>query len=73
MSNLLKSNLLQVEKGAMVAAGAIVQPGTVVPEGQVWAGNPAKFIRDLKPEEKAFLVPSAQKYVELAAEHAGGQ
>ena len=31
----------------MVAAGALVPPGTVIPSGQVWAGSPAKFIRNL--------------------------
>ena len=40
-----------VEKKSMVAAGAVVTPGTLVPSGQLWAGNPAKFIRDLSEEE----------------------
>lgn len=31
----------------MVAAGALVTPGTVIPSGQVWAGSPAKFLRTL--------------------------
>ena len=40
-----------VEKKSMVAAGAVVTPGTLIPSGQLWAGNPAKFIRDLSEEE----------------------
>ena len=59
----------QVEKGAIVAAGAVVQPDTVIPTGQLWAGNPAKFLRDVKPEEKSFLPESADVYSRLAAEH----
>jgi len=31
----------------VVAAGALVPPGTVIPSGQVWAGSPAKFLRNL--------------------------
>ena len=53
----------------MVAAGAVVTAGNTVPANQLWAGNPAKYLRTLKPEESSFIVPSAQKYVELADEH----
>lgn len=58
-----------VERHAMVAAGAVVPPNARVPAGQVWAGNPAKFLRDLTPEEVAFLSTSAGNYVKLAATH----
>lgn len=58
-----------VEKGAMVAAGAIVQPGTTVPAGEIWGGAPAKHLRSLKPEERAFLTESAEHYVNVAAVH----
>jgi len=36
---------------------------------QVWGGNPAKFLRSIKPEESSFIVPSAAKYVDLAEQH----
>ena len=39
--------LLQVESRSVVAAGALVPPGTRIPSGQVWAGSPAKFLRNL--------------------------
>lgn len=58
-----------VESGAMVAAGAVVTPGKRVPKGQIWAGNPAKYFRDLKPQEAAFIAISAQNYVELGREY----
>jgi carbonic anhydrase/acetyltransferase-like protein (isoleucine patch superfamily) len=58
-----------VEKGAMVAAGAVVAPKTTIPAGQIWGGNPAKFLRDMKPEEKSFLKESADAYVGVAADH----
>ena len=58
-----------MESGAIVAAGAVVAPGSVVPKGEVWGGNPAKYMRSIKPEEKDFIVPSASKYVELASQH----
>lgn len=39
----------------MVAAGAIVEAGTVVPAGEIWGGKPARRLRALKPEEQSFL------------------
>lgn len=53
----------------MVAAGAVVEAGQTVPKGEVWGGNPAKYLRSLKTEESGFILPSAQKYVELAEQH----
>lgn len=43
----------QVESRTVVAAGALVPPGTVIPSGQVWAGSPAKFIRNLVEGEQS--------------------
>ncbi len=60
-----------VESGAMVAAGALVTPGKRVPSGQLWAGSPAKLLRDLTPEESAFIGESARHYAELAAVYRG--
>ena len=60
---------VQVQSGALVAAGAVVQPNTVVEAGQVWGGNPAKYIRDLKQNEKDFMHKSAESYCALGAEH----
>lgn len=60
-----------VESGAFIAAGALVAPNKRVPTGQMWAGNPAKYFRDLKPEELAFIPKSAQNYVELANKYKG--
>lgn len=61
---------MQVEKGAMVAAGSVVMAGTTVPAGQLWAGNPARFMRPLTPDEAAFIPKSADVYAKLGAEHA---
>lgn len=58
-----------VKSGAMVAAGAIITPNKKIPSGQIWAGNPAKYMRDLKQEEKDFIPISENNYVELAEEY----
>lgn len=59
-----------VQRGAMVAAGALVTPGTVVPSGQIWAGQPARFLRAMTGDESAFIRKSAENYAVLAQQHA---
>ena len=58
-----------VESGAMVAAGALVTPGKRVPRGQLWAGSPARFFRNLNKEEQEFIPISAENYVKHAWEY----
>ncbi|GFR43673.1 hypothetical protein Agub_g4781, partial [Astrephomene gubernaculifera] len=47
--NAVISENVEVQAGAVIAAGAYVEEGTVVPSGEVWAGNPAQKLRDVKP------------------------
>lgn len=58
-----------VESDAMLAAGALLSPGKRVPAGQLWAGRPAVFVRDLRPDEIARNRAGAAGYVELARLH----
>lgn len=51
-----------IESGAMVAAGALVTPGKRVKSGQIWAGNPAKYFRDMTLEETGYIQESAENY-----------
>ena len=60
-----------VESFAMLAAGALLSPHKRIPTGQLWAGRPAKYMRDLKPEEIDYIKWSAPHYVELGREHKG--
>ena len=60
-----------VESGAMVAAGALITPGKIVPKGQIWAGNPARYFRDLTEKETAYITISEQNYVLHAKEYLG--
>lgn len=55
-----------VETGGMVAAGALVTPGKVVRGGELWAGVPAKPVRELKQEEIDMIQWIPEHYVELA-------
>jgi carbonic anhydrase/acetyltransferase-like protein (isoleucine patch superfamily) len=44
-----------VKEEAFIAAGAVIPKDTVVGEGELWAGKPARKLRDLKPEERQKL------------------
>ncbi len=58
-----------VESEAMVAAGALVTPGKRVPAGQLWAGRPATYKRDLNPEEIDYNFQTARHYRGLADDY----
>lgn len=58
-----------VESGGYLAAGALLTPNKTVPKGELWAGNPAKFFRPLKPEESEYIAFSAPHYVELSKKY----
>lgn len=57
---------------AMVGAGALVPPGMVVPPGKLVLGSPARVVRDLTPEEIAFIKRTAERYVGYAATYRRG-
>ena len=56
-----------VQSRAMVAAGSLVTGGKIVPAGELWAGNPAKRLRDLTAEERDNLHKIAERYIHYAA------
>jgi carbonic anhydrase/acetyltransferase-like protein (isoleucine patch superfamily) len=58
-----------VESGAWVAGGALVTPNKRILKGQIWGGNPARYLRDMKEEEKQFIAISSKNYVELAKDY----
>lgn len=58
-----------VETDAMVGAGALVTPGKTVKSGELWAGRPAKKIRDLTEQEKEDILDSAVRYCGYSKEY----
>jgi carbonic anhydrase/acetyltransferase-like protein (isoleucine patch superfamily) len=56
-----------VERGACIAAGAWVEPGTVVKAGWIWAGRPARPFREVKPAERAAFAEGVAVYVRYGA------
>jgi carbonic anhydrase/acetyltransferase-like protein (isoleucine patch superfamily) len=55
-----------VESEAMVAAGALVAPGKIVRRGELWAGNPARKLRDLTEKDFAEFKRVVAGYITLS-------
>lgn len=60
-----------IESDAMLAAGALLPPGRVIPAGELWAGTPARRVRELRPDELEAHAEQNRLYVELAREYRG--
>ena len=63
----------RVEKGAMVAAGALVTPRKVVEAGTLWAGSPARPMRALTDKDREMMHWTWTHYVTLAQRHVASQ
>lgn len=51
-----------INSGAIIAAGAVVLAGTVVEENSIYAGMPAKKVKDIGPEMKEVIARTARNY-----------
>ena len=54
-----------IEANAFIAAGAVIGPGKRVRSGELWAGNPARLMRQLSEKDIEGLRYSADHYVRL--------
>jgi len=60
----------EIESGGMLAAGGMLTPGKRIPAGQLWAGRPARYVRDLSFEELEGHKVGVAGYVALGKAHA---
>jgi carbonic anhydrase/acetyltransferase-like protein (isoleucine patch superfamily) len=56
-----------IGEGALIAAGAVVLEGTIVPPHTLWAGCPAKQIKELTAAQRERLAATYQHYVNNSA------
>lgn len=55
-----------IGKNAIIGAGAVVTQNTTVPAGTVWAGNPARYIKDVSPDLGEVFMRTANNYIMYA-------
>lgn len=58
-----------VEKGSVVSSGSVVSLGKRIPAGELWAGNPAQFVRKLEAKEYEQVQTTAENFYTLAQAH----
>lgn len=57
-------NRARVGEGSIIAAGAVVAEDTVIPPHSLYMGVPAKFRREVREDEKAFIRMHAEHYLQ---------
>ncbi|PKI43352.1 hypothetical protein CRG98_036248 [Punica granatum] len=58
-----------VETHSILEAGSVVPPGRRIPSGELWAGNPARFVRMLTHEETLEIPKLAVAINDLSKNH----
>ena len=56
-------NRARIGKECLIGAGSVVLEGTVIPDGSLAAGNPAKIKRKLTEEERRKLYDNSLSYM----------
>ncbi len=64
---------VEIGEDCVIAAGAIVTPGTKIPPGSVVMGVPGKVVRPISEDERAYIDLAVHVYRRLAPRHANGE
>lgn len=59
-----------IGSGCIIGAGALVPEGMVVPDGMVAVGVPARVIKPVSAEQRAYILQNAEHYISFAKIHA---
>lgn len=62
-----------IEDGAFVGADSNVTPRTIIKTGEMWFGNPAKFMRRLKDTDIEYMKKDIAIYLDMAKEYNKGE
>jgi carbonic anhydrase/acetyltransferase-like protein (isoleucine patch superfamily) len=62
--NSVVMNGAKIGKGTLIGANTLISEGKEIPDGVLVLGQPGKIVRDLKPEDREYLLKVASGYVE---------
>tara|TARA_B110000438_G_scaffold278675_1_gene302456 strand:+ start:300 stop:818 length:519 start_codon:yes stop_codon:yes gene_type:complete len=68
MGAIIMDNVV-IGSGSLVAAGALITPGTEIPKNSVVIGSPAKVIRKVSIDERKMILDRPQEYIDLASKY----
>jgi len=57
-------NGAKIGNGTLIGANTLIPEGKEIPDGVLVIGQPGKVVRELKPEDRAYLLKVASGYVE---------
>lgn len=63
----------KIGKRCLIAAGAVVAPDMVVPDGMLVMGVPGKIARPVRPADLEYMDWLVTHYIELAQQHVEGK
>lgn len=63
----------EIGSDCIIAAGALVTPGTVIPDGKVVVGTPGRVLRDINERDREYLRFVTERYLDLGHRHAAGE
>ena len=70
MGSIIGDNCI-IEDGAFIGAASNLTPRTIVRSGELWFGNPAKFMRKLREIDIEYIKQDVNIYLEMAKKFAG--
>jgi len=59
----------RIGEGAMLAAGALLSSGKVIPPREIWVGRPARFLRAQDEAQVEKVRFQTERYCRLAERH----
>lgn len=62
-------NRVRIGKNCVIGAGSLVTQDAVIPDGTMWFGSPARFVRRLTDEEIVANRHNAEEYVRLSEKY----
>ena len=57
-----------IEDRAFIGKGSNITPNSIIKTGEMWFGNPARFMRNLRSDDLQYMENDVKKYLELAKE-----
>ena len=63
----------EIGSRCIIAAGAVLPPGTIIPDGKMVMGVPAKIVRDITDDDLRTIDHVVQAYIALGRRFAEGQ
>jgi len=62
--NSVVMNGAKIGKGSLIGANTLIPEGKEIPDGVLVIGQPGKVVRELRPEDREYLLKVASGYVE---------